>query len=365
MLPTTGRYIVKELLVPFVMGVAVFTFILIMFQILRFTEFLVVQGVDYMVVLKLFYYLIVAFLPVTIPVSFLFSVLLTFSRFAGDNEIIAFKASGISVYQLMIPVFFVSLIASMMTFYVSFIGGPWGNRNFENTLHKIGTSRATIQLKEGFFNEDLFKDFVIYTGSIDEESNVMEKVFIYDDRDKENPVAINAKSARLEIDAVTKKTELFLQQGYIIFIKNTGLKYRRANFNEYRVLLYEGSNIRDRVPNLPSMSYNELNRTRIDMVNKKDYEFYNKVLVEIHRRFAIPFACLVFGFLGIIFGNTSNRTLQTGAGVLSFAVMVLYWLVYITSTSLGSRGTIDPVLSAWLANILFIIFGFYIFVKKT
>ncbi|MFH1222790.1 MAG: LptF/LptG family permease, partial [Pseudomonadota bacterium] len=72
MLPTSYKYIIRELLVPFIMGVAVFTFILIMFQILKFTEFLVVHGVDLMLVLKLFYYLIVAFLPITVPVSFLF-----------------------------------------------------------------------------------------------------------------------------------------------------------------------------------------------------------------------------------------------------------------------------------------------------
>lgn len=365
MLLTSYRYIVKELLVPFIMGVAVFTFILIMFQILKFTEFLVVQGVDYIVVLKLFYYLIVAFLPITIPVSFLFSVLLAFSRFASDNEIIAFKASGISIYQLMVPVFSISLIAALCTFYVSFSGGPWGNRNFENTLHKIGTSRATIQLREGFFNEGMLKDFILYAAVIIPDTDVMEKVFVYDDRDKDNPVIVHAKKAKLDIDQNTKKMELFLYDGYIIFMKNTGLKYRRANFNEYRVLLYEGSNIKDRIPNLPSMSNSELVSTMNDALWKKDAESYNKTIVEMHRRFAIPFACLIFGFLGIIFADTSNRNIQTGASFLSFIVMVLYWIIYITSTSLGSKGTMNPVLSVWLADMLFLMFGVYIFVKKS
>ena len=91
---------------------------------------------------------------------------------------------------------------------------------------------------------------------------------------------------------------------------------------------------------------------------------YNKSLVEANRRVAIPFACLIFGFLGVVFGNTNSRNMQTGAGFLSFIVMVTYWLIYITATSLGSKGSINPVLSAWLANLFFAFFGCYLFFKK-
>ena len=255
---TRYRYIVRELLTPFVMGVAIFTFILIMFQFLKFTEFLVVNGVSFWSVFMLIYYLVVAFLPITVPVSFLFSVLLVFSRLSSDNEILAFKASGISIYKLMTPVFSVSLLAGIITFYVSFYGGPWGNRNFEDSLHRIGTTKATIQIKEGFFNEDFLKDFVLYAGVVRPDDNVMEKVFVYDERDKENPVAVNAKSSKLKIDPVTRRTELFLYDGFITFLKTSGEKYRRAKFEEYNLVLFEGSIVGDHTLNLPSMSFGEI-----------------------------------------------------------------------------------------------------------
>jgi lipopolysaccharide export system permease protein len=363
MFQTRYRYIVKELLTPFVMGVAIFTFILIMFQLLKFTEFLVVNGVNFWSVFLLIYYLVVAFLPITVPVSFLFSVLLVFSRLSSDNEILAFKASGISIYKLMVPVFSVSL-AGLMTFYVSFYGGPWGNRNFENSLHKIGTSKATIQIKEGFFNEDFLKDFVLYAGVVLPDDNVMEKVFVYDERDKENPVVVNAKRSKLKIDPVTRRTELFLYDGFITFLKTSGEKYRRAKFDEYNLVLFEGSVIGDRTPNLPSMSFSEIRENIVKTKKAGNILDYNKSLVEANRRLAIPFACLIFGFLGVVFGNTNSRNVQTGAGFLSFIVMVMYWLIYITSTSLGSKGSIDPMLSAWLANIFFAFFGLYLFFKK-
>ena len=350
---------------PFVMGVVIFTFILIMFQLLKVIEFLVVNGVSFWSVFLLVYYLIVAFLPITVPVSFLFSVLLVFSRLSSDNEILAFKASGISIYKLMTSVFSVSLLAGLITFYVSFYGGPWGNRNFENSLHKIGAAKATIQIKEGFFNESFFKDIVIYAGVVLPDSNVMEKVFVFDERDKENPLVVNAKKSKLKIDELTKRTELFLYDGFITFLKSSGAKYRRAKFDEYNIVLFEGALVGDRTPNLPSMSFGEL-RENIERAKKSgNIGDYNKSVVEANRRVAIPFACLIFGFLGVVFGNTNSRNMQTGAGFLSFIVMVLYWLIYITATSLGSKGSINPIVSVWLANIFFAFFGFYLFFKKS
>jgi len=360
MFSTRYKYIFKELITPFVMGVVVFTFILIMFQLLKFAEFIIVHNVDYVIIFKLIYYLVVAFLPITVPVSFLFCVLITFSRLSNDSEITAFKSSGISIYQLMLPVMTISLFAGIVTFYVSFYDGPWGNRNFENVVHKIGSSKTTIQLKEGFFNEDLVKDFMIYVGKIDSEKNSMDNVFIYDDRDKKNPVAITAKSANIKIDNVTKKTELFLSGGFITFLNNVGLKYRRAGFDNYSVLLYEGTYVKDKTPNLPSMTYSELKEGIGDNNNK----WKNKMVVEFNRRFSIPFACLIFGFLGVALGNTNNRNIQVGAGFLSFLIMLAYWVLYIVSTSMGAKGSINPTLSAWTANVVFSVFAVYLFKKK-
>lgn len=342
------------------MGVVVFTFILIMFQLLKFAEFIIVHNIDYAIIFKLIYYLVVAFLPITVPISFLFCVLITFSRLSNDSEITAFKSSGISIYQLMLPVMTISLLAGALTFYVSFYDGPWGNRNFENAVHKIGSSKTTIQLKEGLFNEDLAKDFMIYVGKINSEKDSMSDVFIYDDRDKKNPVAITAKSANIQIDNVTKKTDLFLYSGFITFLNNAGLKYRRASFGSYRVLLYEGSYVKDRTPNLPSMTYSELKE---GMKDKKN-QWRNKMIVEFNRRFSIPFACLIFGFLGVALGNTNNRNVQVGAGFLSFLIMLAYWVLYIVSTSMGAKGSINPALSAWTANIIFSVFAVYLFEKK-
>ncbi len=72
-----ARYIFVELLPAFFIGVVVFIFILLMFQVLRLTEFVLVHGVDIRTALKIVSYLTISFLPAVLPMSLLFAVLIT------------------------------------------------------------------------------------------------------------------------------------------------------------------------------------------------------------------------------------------------------------------------------------------------
>jgi len=361
---TTYKYIMRETFYPFVMGVAMSTFVLLMFQILRVAELMIVQGVDFFVIVKLLYYMIVSFFPITIPISFLFSVLMVFNRLSSDSEIIALKASGISIYQLMVPVLFIAFLAGFATLYVSFKDGPWGNRNAMNLVYKIGLSKASAQIKEGYFNEDFAKGVMIYADKVDEKDNIMKDVFIVDERDEEMPVALTAKKSRLEMDEKTKKTTLTLYDGFMNFLVTQGEKYKRATFATYRMILFEGEYIQDRNPVPPSLSLQELKEHRIMALQSGDKSYYNKITVELHRRFAVPFACIIFAFLGVGFGNTNKRNVKMGAGVISFSTMLMYWFIYIGATAMGTKGTIDPFLSAWLANIVFMIISAHLIFSK-
>src|SRR5512136_1811233 len=97
---TLYRYLGKELLTSFALGLAGFTFILLTGRILQLTELFVNKGIPLSQILELLYYLLPSFLVLTIPMATLLSVLLTFNRLSGDNEFTAFKAAGVSLYQM-------------------------------------------------------------------------------------------------------------------------------------------------------------------------------------------------------------------------------------------------------------------------
>src|SRR5689334_19500940 len=91
------KYILIETLPSFVVGVVIFLFILLMFQALRLTEFVLVHGVSLGTVVQLMTYMSISFLPVILPMSLLFSVLITYGRLSSDAEIIAFKSLGLNM----------------------------------------------------------------------------------------------------------------------------------------------------------------------------------------------------------------------------------------------------------------------------
>src|SRR5690606_28280616 len=98
----------------FLLGIFVFVGILLMFQALRLTEFVLVHGVSAGTIFSIMLYLSVSFLPVILPMSLLFSVLLTYSRLSNDSEIVAFKSLGLSMIQLAAPAVVLAVVATLM-----------------------------------------------------------------------------------------------------------------------------------------------------------------------------------------------------------------------------------------------------------
>ena len=97
------RYVMRELLVPFLLGIAIFTSILLIVRILKLVEMVVNRGVPFLQILRLFSYILPAFLEVTVPMALLLAILVAFGRLSSDSEIIALRASGVSFYRLIVP----------------------------------------------------------------------------------------------------------------------------------------------------------------------------------------------------------------------------------------------------------------------
>jgi lipopolysaccharide export system permease protein len=160
------RYIFFETLPAFIMGVVIFVSILLMFQALRLTEFVLVHGVGIKTILQIMLYLSVSFLPVILPMSLLFSVLLTYSRLSNDSEIVALKSLGLSMLQLTVPAILLAAAATLMSAQTSFYLGPWGNRKFEVLINELGQQKAGATIKDGVFSEGFF-DMVVYANKVD------------------------------------------------------------------------------------------------------------------------------------------------------------------------------------------------------
>src|SRR6185503_15180506 len=136
------RYFLRELTAPFLFGVGLFTFFLVIDRIYHLTELVITKGVPFHLVLQLLLYMLPSFLAHTLPMALLVAVLLAGGRLAGDLEIVALKSAGLSLVRLFRPVLIASLLLTMVVGALTLWVNPLANAEFQTQLFRILQSRA-------------------------------------------------------------------------------------------------------------------------------------------------------------------------------------------------------------------------------
>src|SRR6516164_11253037 len=123
------RYIFREVVTPFVLGLGIFTFVLLIARLLKLIEMVVNRGLPALQILELLGYLMPQFLEVTVPMAMLLAILIAFGRLSADAEMVAMRSSGLSIYQLVPPVILFVLMTVVVTAGLSMYARPWANHN--------------------------------------------------------------------------------------------------------------------------------------------------------------------------------------------------------------------------------------------
>lgn len=346
-----SRYIFVELLPGLFIGVAVFIFILLMFQVLRLTEFVLVHGVDIRTALKIVSFLAISFLPAVLPMSLLFAVLLTFSRFSGDSEIVAFKSVGLHLGHLILAPILLGIFVAAFSAHTSFFSAPWGNRQFEILITKLGNAKAAATIREGTFSEGFF-DMVVYSQDVNTKSNQLKNVFIYDERDPLNPITIIAKSGQIFPNSNPDKVGALMRltQGHIH--RTSKDSYTKINFDSYDLNLARPINEVYAEKSMLSLTFDEL-KTQIGSPDTNP-DKKRALLSEYHKRWAISVACILFAILGVGLGTvTHKRNVRSGSLVMCLGVIIVYWGLYVVGDNLARAGTLPAAISIWFANVFF------------
>src|SRR6266540_2564203 len=223
---TLFLYLCREIAVPFLLGMATFTSVLLMGRLLQLADLVVSKGVLFSDIILMILYLLPFFSMVTIPMSFLLALLLAFGRLSADSEITAMKSAGIGLYSLLPPVFGCALIAYIATTFVTVYALPWGNSSFKKLLLNVIETRATLKLKERVFNDD-FPGLTIYVDRYEGVENSMSGILVQDERDPKEPSTIFAEHGLIVREPGTKILRLSLENGGI---------HRSLGMTGYRLL---------------------------------------------------------------------------------------------------------------------------------
>jgi len=349
------RYIAREIAIPALLGLLIFTFVLLMGRILKLVELVINKGVPAGEVARLFAYLLPSFLVITIPLAFLLGVLLGFGRLSADSEVIAMKASGTSLYGLLKPVLALAVLASIVTGYLTLYAGPAGNAAFRSQVFQIAAGRASAGFQPRIFNDE-FDGLVLYVSEIHERSGVLEGVFISDERVGSTPSVILARIGRVIPDRSALTLTLRLEDGTIH--RRPADKehdtYQVIDFTTYDINLSLGQ----QVPDTPQRRKKESELTNLELQEAReqaqDGEARNKLIVEWHRRLILPTAPLLFALVGVPLGIRSQRSGRGGGFAIGLVVFLLYYLMLSFAETLAEKTGLNPIPVMWAPNVLFL-----------
>ncbi|MFB3885165.1 MAG: LPS export ABC transporter permease LptF [Thermodesulfobacteriota bacterium] len=359
---TTYLYVLKEILPVFFIGLMIFTVILLMDKILKLIELIVTKGADFSQILMLLLFISPSFLIFTIPIAVLLSILLSFGRLSSDSEITAFKASGMSLYQLFLPVFIFSAAACLLTTFLVFYGLPWGNLGFKTTLFRIAQSKADIDIRERVFN-DAFDGLVVYVDRVPIEGKRMEGILIYDEREEGKLNTIFAKEGFLTTNPRSQEVILRLFDGDIHRVESLTHTYQRVQFSVYdlrlelaNTFLSVSRKLREHEMSIDDLK-EKIQNNRAAGIDTTPQQ------VELHKRYAIPFTCIIFGLIGVPLGIQPRRSGRSHGFVSSILILLAYYVSLTASEIFAVRHAIPAFLAGWASNFLFGGFGIYLLIK--
>jgi LPS export ABC transporter permease LptG/LPS export ABC transporter permease LptF len=349
-------------------------------QILLLSEMFIARGVALKSVLALLIYLIPSILAFTVPMSVLMGILAGLSRMSSDAEITALKTLGISNKRLLRPVllfsFFGWLVTSLLTLYLA----PRANYSWVQTLSQSVLTKVQLRISPREFNESI-PNTVIFIQDIDTEK-VWRNVFVHFSAQEGEPRVIYAKKGRLNFYAGEKRATLELFEGASHF-------YSRANPEKYSVtaferleeeldiedlfasfsdkkgvrekdireLLYDARIVKEELIEIPEAE----RQTAIFWHKKREHIVH---WVEIHKKFALPFACIIFALLGISLGAYTRKGGRTSGFTISIAIIIIYYILITAGENLAVDSRIAPWMGMWGPNILLTLGGLYFFIKS-
>lgn len=338
------------------MGVCVFIFILLMFQMLRLTEFVLVHGVSIFTIIEIMLYLSISFLPVILPMSLLFAIMSTFNRLSADSEIIALRALGLNIWHISFPALALSSAVALVSAQTSFTMAPWGNRRFELLINEIAHAKVGATIKEGVFSEGFF-NLVVYANKVDEAKGLLNQVFIYDERNENTPLTIIAQEGKIEHNNSRQGQEALLRLSKGNIHSTVNDTYTKIDFEKYDINLFEPIEVQEKQKSIQSLTLHELQQRKND--TSFDKKYLTKVTMEFHRRIAISFGCLIFGFLGVGLGISKNRRSgKSSSLVMCLVVLVTYWLAFVGVEGLSQNHVVPANVGVWGVNSVFGLLSF-------
>ncbi len=348
------RYLLREVASPFLIGLVLFTFVLLIPHLADISDLLVGKSATWTVIGKLIFNILPSFLALTIPMAFLLAVLLGLGRLASESELIAMQAVGVSPLFLLRALLLLGLLATGATYYVHAFWVPDANQAYRETAFSLAISRAQ-GVKPRVFIEDLLPNRSLYLTDVETGTGVWKDALIIDRQDPGRPRVWLARRGELSINREEKRVELELESGSAYSFDLVERKtYDFQRFAKGKFPIDFGQIF----PDLPlSRGDREMTpqmlRTEIARFEREgNLAEAARYSVEYHKKYALSVVPLVFAVLGLALMLGGRRDSKSSAFGLAIAVIFAYYVLARLGEQAGDTRAMPPGLAVWGANII-------------
>jgi len=358
------RHVILELLTPTALGFAVFTFLFLMRFLLRISQLWIVYGAELSTVLWAVVYSLPHIMVLTIPMGLLVGSLIAFGRMSADFEVVALRAAGVSLLHLLPPVLIASTVLWALTSWVYMVMMPWGNVSLMEMQWQTITQRAfSNEVKPRVFNED-FPNLVLYVEDIVDQGNEWRGVFAAR-TDSDPPTILRAEKAFPRVDDAGRRTFLEMINGVVIAAQPDPADVTVTAFESRSELVWsEDDSLLGQVgKDGRSMTLAEL-RAAIAARHANGEPAWD-LEVEVHKKFAFPFACLVMGIIALPLGISTQRQTTASGFAIGTLVIVVYYYFAQNGEQQADAGLIAPWIGVWAGNIVLSIAALVLLWKKS
>ncbi|HUQ87928.1 MAG TPA: LPS export ABC transporter permease LptF [Vicinamibacterales bacterium] len=358
------RYVIREIIPPFLLALLVFTFILIIPFLIDLAEDLIAKGVPAGTILQITFTLLPQALALTIPMALLIGLLVGLGRISADREFVVMMACGISPYRLLHPILVFSVICWGLTSWVMLKAMPDSNQRFREITTEIAMNRAEGEVRPRVFFED-FPNVVLYVREVPNNGQGWLGVLAADTSNPSAPVIFIAKSGRMVVDRQARTIEMVLEDG-------TRHSTKLEDPSAYEVLKFERTivslNPESVFPRTgPARGERELS---VEELQARAMEMQaqglspHRPIMEIHKKFSVPMACFVFAIIGLALGASNRKDGKLAAFVLGIGVIFAYYVIMFTAEALTKGFWIPAWISMWLPNLLLGAAGIFLLINR-
>jgi LPS export ABC transporter permease LptF/LPS export ABC transporter permease LptG len=352
------KYIGREVGSHAILGLAVFTFVFFVPQLVRLMDLVVRHSGGVFTVALIFLCSLTPVLAFTIPMAVLVGVLIGLGRLSADSEIVALHAAGISLRRLLRPIGFVALGCSLGTLVLTFWLSPAAIRTLQRLEERLLLTQAPYAIQPRVFNEQI-PHFILYVQDVEAAATHWQGVFLASSGQAASTNVTIAQGAQVVADPENNKFELHLGSG-------STHEYDPREPQHYNVTTFGQSDIpveiSSPVAGPKNVAVLDSERSISELLAEKGPR-WRDARVEFHRRIAFPAACLVFALLGVPIGVRPRRGGRAAGLILTLVLIGGYYFLFVTGAHMAQQGSVAPWAGIWAGNIVGLTLGL-IFLRR-